>query len=190
MGGFLDDTYFKRYFWYYGTPMTRGVYAAMAQPRITDQQMAIALSQLLVQDDSALYGVRMFESMKLLNADNYFVPGKEDYLIFKVAPAEGQPLWSQRVPIRVTAMAVTPQRLLICGPPNIVDPNDPLAAFEARKGGKLRLLSATDGATIEEHDLPFPPVFNGIAVARGRVFVALKNGTLACLTSIPQQDKQ
>ena len=124
----------------------------------------------------------MFESMKLLNANNYFVPGKEDYLIFKVAPGQGEPMWSQRVPIRVTAMAAIPRRLLICGPPNIVDPNDPLGAFEARKGERLRQLSSTDGATIEKHDLPSPPMFNGLAVARGRVFISLKNGTLACLT--------
>ena len=32
MGGFLDDTYFKRYYWFYGQPMTKGVYAAMASP--------------------------------------------------------------------------------------------------------------------------------------------------------------
>ncbi len=33
-------------------------------------------------------------------------------------------------------------RLVISGPPDIVAPNDPLGAFEARKDGKLRVLSS------------------------------------------------
>jgi len=176
LGGFLDDTYFKRYYWYYGSAMTQGVYQGMAKPKITEQQMSNALAQLLVQDGAALYGMRMFDSMKLLNANNYFVPGKEGYLIFKVPPGQGEPTWSQRVPIRVKAMAVTPDRLVLCGAPDVVDPADPLGAFEARKGGRLRLLSTADGSTGEEHKLDSPPVFNGVAVARGRLFVSLKNG--------------
>jgi len=186
MGGFLDDTYFKRYFWFYGTPMVATVYHSISQPEITAQQMSIALSQLLVRDDAALYGTRMYDSMKLLNADNYFVPGKDGYLLFKVAPGQGDPMWTRRVPIRVTAMVVTPDRLLIAGPPDSVDPADPLGAFEARKGGRLRLLSTSDGDTLEEHTLSSPPVFHGLAVARGRVFVSLENGRLRCLAAAKQ----
>ena len=181
MGGFLDDTYFKRYYWFYGTPMHRSIYAGMAKPTITEDQMAIALAQLLVQDDRALYGMRMFDSMKLLNANNFFVPGQEGYLLFKVEPGKGQPIWTQRVPIRVTAMTVTHDQLVIAGPPDIADPDDPLAAFEARRGGSLRLVSTEDGSSLEEYELDSPPVFHGLAAARGCVFVSLKNGKIMCL---------
>jgi hypothetical protein len=183
MGGFLDGTYFKRYFWFYGTPMNRPLYASMAKPQITKEQMSVALAQLLVRDEDALYGMRMFDSMKLLNADNYFVPGKKGYLLFKVAPGQGEPMWSTRVPVRVTAMAVTPDHLVIVGSPDIVDPADPLAAFEARKGGRLRLVSTADGSTREEHQFASPPVFNGLAVARGRVFVSLEVGKVISLAA-------
>ena len=181
MGGYLDDTYFKRYFWYYGQSMDRPLYAAMAKPTITEDQMAIALGQILVRDDHALYGMRMFDSMKLLNANNYFVPAKDGYLIFKVPPGKGQPVWTTRVPIRVTAMALTPDRLIIAGPPDVLDPGIPLAAFEGRKGARLRLISTANGETLGEHTFSAPPVFNGLAVARGRVFISLKDGTLVCL---------
>ena len=183
MGGFLDGTYFKRYFWFYGTPMNRPLYAAMARPQITAEQMSIALAQLLVRDEGALYGMRMFDSMKLLYADNYFVPGKDGYLLFTVAPGYGEPMWSTRGPVRVTAMAVTPNRLVVAGAPDVVDPADPLAAFEARKGGRLRLVSTVDGSTREEHQFGSPPVFNGLAVARGRVFVSLELGKVLCLSA-------
>ncbi len=124
--------------------------------------------------------------MKLLNADNFFVPGREGYLLFKVEPEKGQPIWTQRVPIRVTAMAVTPDRLVIAGPPDIVDPADPLAAFEARRGGRLRLISTEDGSTLGEYDVNSPPVFHGLAAARGRVFVSLNNGEIICLADAPR----
>jgi outer membrane protein assembly factor BamB len=129
----------------------------------------------------ALYGMRMFDSMKLLNADNFFVPGQEGYLLFKVEPEKGQPIWTQRVPIRVSAMAATPDRLVIAGPPDTVDPADPLAAFEARRGGRLRLVSTEDGSTQSEYELGSPAVFNGLAAARGRVFVSLDSGEIMCL---------
>ncbi len=187
MGGFLDDTYFKRYFWFYGTPMVRPVYAAMAKPKITPEQMKIALGQLLVQDDSAIYGMRMFDSMKLLNANNYFVPGKDGYLIFRVPPGEGEPAWTQRVPIRVTAMASTADHLVIAGPPDIVDPDDPLGAFEARKGGHLRILSKKDGTTLAAHELKSPTVFNGMAVAQGRLVLTLDNGKVVSFAD-PRED--
>jgi hypothetical protein len=183
MGGFLDGTYFKRYFWFFGMPMNRPLYAAMAKPQITKEQMSIALAQLLVRDDDALYGMRMFDSMKLLNADNYFVPGKDGYLLFRVAPGHGEPMWSTRVPVRVTAMAVTPDRLVIAGSPDVVDPADPLAAFESRKGGCLRLVSTANGDMLEEHQFASPSVFNGLAVARGRVFVSLNLGRVICLAA-------
>ena len=183
MGGFLDDTYFKRYFWFYGSPMHRSVYAAVAKSTITEEQMSIALAQLLVQDDGALYGMRMFDSMKLLNANNFFIPGRDGYLLFKVGPGKGEPMWSQRVPIRVTAMAATPDRLVIAGPPDVVDPADPLASFEARRGGRLRLVSTEDGSNLDEYELDSPPVFNGLAVARGRVFISLHSGKVICLAA-------
>jgi hypothetical protein len=72
-------------------------------------------------------------------------------------------------------MAATPDRLVLCGAPDTVDPADPLGAFESHKGGRLRLLFATDVRLDQEHELASPPVFNGAAVARERLSVSLKN---------------
>ena len=81
-------------------------------------------------------------------------------------------------------MAGTADRLVIAGPPDVVDPVDPLAAFEARKGGRLRTVSTADGSTLEEHQLASPPVFNGLAVARQRVIVSLELGKVICLAAV------
>ncbi len=40
--------------------------------------------------------------------------------------------------------------------------------------------AATDGVRRGEVALPAPPVFDGMAAARGRLFVSLKDGTVQC----------
>jgi outer membrane protein assembly factor BamB len=166
-GDYLDDTYFQRYYTYYGSNNRVGTRST--------------LSQILVNDDTYLYGTRMFDTFKQLIADNYFVPGKDGYLLFKIEKGSSKPVWSNRVPVRVKSMVVTPDQLIISGPPDIVDPKDPLGAFEARKGGMVWTISSKDGRKSEEYRLDAPPVFNGMAVARGRLFVSQRNGKVVCL---------
>ena len=47
-------------------------------------------------------------------------------------------------------------------------------------GGFLVVLSASDGKKRAEFPLEAPPAYDGIAVARERVYVSLQNGTVAC----------
>ena len=84
------------------------------------------------------------------------------------------------MPVRIRAMALAKGRLFVAGPPDVVDPADPLGAFEGRKGGRLYVVDASTGERVAEHALPSPPVFNGIAAARGRLFLAEEDGSLAC----------
>jgi len=71
-------------------------------------------------------------------------------------------------------------RLLVAGPPGVVDPKDPLGAFENRKGGLLYAVDAATGEKRTERALASPPVFNGMAAAAGRLFVAEEGGALTC----------
>ena len=77
-------------------------------------------------------------------------------------------------------MICADQRLVVAGPPDIVDPQDPLGAFEGRKGGLLYLVDAAAGKKAAELKLPSPPVFNGAAAAQGRLYVAEEDGSLSC----------
>lgn len=91
------------------------------------------------------------------------------------------PKWSQWVPVRIRAMVVAGDTLFIAGPPDVLDPKDPLAAFQGRKGARLWAVSATDGQKLAELELSSPPVFDGMIVASQHLYVALKNGSLVCL---------
>jgi outer membrane protein assembly factor BamB len=183
MGGYLDDTYYKRYFAFYGPPMNGSLAnGAVSHLEIHPKQMKIGLSQILVNDDTFLYGTRMYDIFRNIHPDSYFVPAKNGYLLFKIKKGSSEPVWSTRVPVRVKSMVVTPDQLIISGAPDMVDPQDPLGAFEARKGGRAWSVSSKDGRKLQEHTLDSPPVFNGMAVAHGRLFVSQRNGKVVCLT--------
>ena len=71
--------------------------------------------------------------------------------------------------------------LFAAGPPDVLDADDPYAAFEGRLGARLVGLSADDGEIIAEVGLDTPPVFDGLIAAQGCLFLALEDGSLSCL---------
>jgi len=94
--------------------------------------------------------------------------------------AEG-PVWKQWLPVRVRAMVKAGDTLFVAGAPDVFDPKDPYAAFEARKGGRLVAVSAKDGKKQAQTQLEYPPVLDGLIAAGGRLFVSLRDGSVVCL---------
>ena len=137
LGGMLDDTQFRRFFWYYGREMDVDLYSRLTHRPVEKLQMKHGLSNLLVHDKKSFYGVRRFDNTKLLNPRNHFVPGKGD-LLFAAAIGQETRAWSRRIPVRVTSMLVASDQLVVAGPPETtVDPKDPLGTYEGRGGGAL-----------------------------------------------------
>ncbi len=92
------------------------------------------------------------------------------------------PVWMQWLPVRIRAMVKAGDTLFVAGAPDVLDPQDPYAAFEARKGGRLVAVAAKDGEKLSETSLDCPPVFDGMIATGGRLFASLEDGTLLCLT--------
>jgi outer membrane protein assembly factor BamB len=122
----------------------------------------------------------MFDSLRGLDPNVYFTPGKEGYLLFAVDKTTGEATWKQRIAVRVNAMVATDGVLFAAGMPDRVDPEDPLGAFEGRQGGVLLACDKSDGRKRWEYALPAPTVFNGMAAAGGRLHVAMQDGSVAC----------
>jgi hypothetical protein len=80
-------------------------------------------------------------------------------------------------------MALAGDVLFVAGPPDLVDPDDPMASFEGRKGGVLRAISASDGKLLAERHLAAPPVFDGLIAAGGCLFSSTTDGRLVCLAA-------
>lgn len=156
--GFLEDSYFKRMPWKFG-----GEYA-----------------RLIAHDTRSVYYVRMFDSLRGLDPTVFFTPSSKGYLLFAKNVKGNRSTWSERIPVRIRAMVLATGRLFVAGPPDVVDPKDPLGAFEGRKGGVLCVIDSATGETLAEHRLPSPPVFNGAAAATERVYIVDEKGSITC----------
>ncbi len=105
--------------------------------------------------------------------------------------------WLDEEPsLHVRAMVLANKTLFIAGPLDLVDeeeafkrPNDPgiqaklteqNAALEGRKGGLLLVVSASDGKKVAEYKLESIPVWDGMAAANSRLYLATKNGRILC----------
>ena len=77
-------------------------------------------------------------------------------------------------------MALAGKTLFLAGAPDVVDADDPLASFEGRKGGVLLAIRADDGARLSGIATDALPAWDGMAAAGGKLFVAMKDGTVRC----------
>jgi len=187
--GFLDDTWFNRTFWMYSKTWP-GFYIANRAPKT---------GQLLVVGPKNTYALQSYPSRNLQSP--LFTPGEKGYLLTADANdaepvldhrtqgtpkgwgfhRDRPPVWHQWLPIRIRGMVLADQHLFVAGPPDVVDPADPMAAFEGRKGAVLRTLAASDGNTVAETKLDSPPVFDGLIAAENRLFISTIDGKLICL---------
>jgi outer membrane protein assembly factor BamB len=190
MTGFLDDSWFNRTFWTYSATRPGSDWAHSAQ--------STKVGELLVVGPTTTYGVQAYAA-RAVGAT--FAPGEEGYILFAEPndhdppplppswrarkPARNTPnpwTWSEHAPIRMRGMVLAGQTLFVAGPPDIVDPHDPMAAFEGRKGGVLRAYAASDGKRLAECKLDAPPTFDGLIAAGGCLFLSTVDGKVVCLT--------
>jgi hypothetical protein len=183
--GFLDASAFERSFWYLVQP---------GRPLIG--------AQLIVHDADTAFGFRAYASPQ--RGGPWHVLGS-GYTLFAApcgsagtsagarrpggrhVPAFISELsraltWKQTVAVRARAMVLAENALLVAGSPDVVRPEgDPYAAVKGKLKGKLLVISREDGKPLAEHDLDAPPVWDGMAIAAGRVYTVMQNGTVACL---------
>jgi outer membrane protein assembly factor BamB len=191
--GFLDDSWFNRTFWMYSATWP-GFYLA---------HRASKTGQLLVVGREKTYAVQAYPSRNLQSP--LFTPGEKGYLLFADkndnepvldhrtrGTTKGwgftrtePPAWHRWVPMRVRGMVLAGKHLFVAGAPDVVDPEDPMAAFEGRKGAVLCAHSAADGKMLAEHKLDAPPVFDGLIAASGRLLLCTTDGHVVCLGGEP-----
>jgi outer membrane protein assembly factor BamB len=159
VAGLLDDDWFNQTYW------------------TVDGK---AHSKLLVFDADGAYGVKPFTG-SARHSRAIFRPGASGYTLFANDRPTHRARWSNQVPVRIRAMLVAGSHLIVAGTPDVVDADDPWAAIDGDRGGVLWVVSTADGTKLAEYELEHPPVFDGLAAARGRVYVSTTGGTIQCL---------
>ncbi len=91
--------------------------------------------------------------------------------------------WSAQIPFSGHALIVTGETVVAAGVPMepTFDDLELSSSFAGQKGGRIWAARKEDGTKISSRDLPAPPVWDGLAAARGNCVIALKDGTVLCL---------
>ena len=208
-GGFLDDSGYDRIFWMYGRRWP-GFYLAQHSPKagqlvVFDDTTTYAVKYfyrrvqwspifypaaqgyLLFADDNDNQPGFLERGKKALNwlpkgaaTDRHRRGGRgvekgTGYVRHK--PAK----WQKMIPVRIRAMVLAGDRLFAAGPPDVVPADDPMAAFDGRKGARLWVVSATDGKKLAEYKLARVPAFDGMIAAGGRLYLTTEDGHLICM---------
>jgi len=188
-GGFLDDEWYNRTFWTYSETWP-GFYIA---------NRAAKTGQILCVDREKTYAVQAYPRRNVQSP--LFTPASNGYLLFADAndnepvmpdytrnvpkgigfTRKDPPVWFKWVPVRIRAMVATENALLVAGPPDVLEPDDPMASFDGRNGGVLWVVSKKDGERLAEYKLDSPPVFDGMAAAAGRLYLSTRDGKITCM---------
>jgi outer membrane protein assembly factor BamB len=169
-GGFRDENWFNRVNWEIG-PVEKAVF--------------------LVFSGNRAYGVRAYLKT---NPAKSFQHGNQGHELWggdwSSAPSgDSDPdkqvneLWSENVSVRFNSLAAAGDILFAAGAVDTIDSADPLAPFEGRADSKLWAVNGKDGKKLSEYHLEGSPVYDGMAVTSGRVFVAMKTGKVICFAS-------
>jgi len=105
--------------------------------------------------------------------------------------------WTTDIPVLARAMVLADETLFIAGAPDVIDENQTLSTFAtpetqeqlARQAavldgaeGALLWVVSTEGQKLAEHKLESIPVFDGMAAANGRLYLATTDGTIVCFS--------
>ena len=180
--GFLDDAFFHRAYWAYDDGALHRRYAWIfgasrkapgpgKRKNRKARRAARMGSHLAVMDSENVYHFG-----KPAPAMAHHRPGAKFVLASVPRSDETARNWAIPVDMFVRAMAVTREHLCLAGPVGdwMTDPD----VFEGRRKVVLRVCDKEDGKTLSECTLRALPVFDGLAVAGGRVYVSLEDGSL------------
>ncbi len=86
--------------------------------------------------------------------------------------------WSNRIEPEVRAMVLAGDLLFVAGPHG--ETHKKQAAFEGDEGISLQAVSTSDGSILAQYQLDSLPVFDGMAAARGQLYLSTKDGRVLC----------
>ena len=151
----------------------------VAFPWIVRKSLAVPYGLMLAFDGKTVWGVHRVGKGE--RTDHYAVfatprpdPSAPQSLLPDFAKRAGKKKtaglsWSVRLPLRPRAMVRAGGALFI--------------GCEQGDGGALRVVSCKDGATLGTAPLDAPPAWDGMAAARGRLYIALRSGSVVCMGS-------
>lgn len=156
--GFLDDTWPHRSYWIFGTHPSLATGCSR-------RERNLIYGRLLAFDGSSVYGY----GRASVHWSNQFQD--KPYRLFALNLGDRSTRWAKRLPLIVRAMVLSDKVLFAAG-------------RSTGKGGETAMLaaiSASDGTELARYRLDSPPVFDGMAAAYGRIYIACEDGRIICM---------
>lgn len=193
--GLLDDAENHRSHWVLGTgdfSRTPVAYSWTANRPSGSHgyRLMVPYGLMLAFDDAAVWSVRRkYDGYQLVAQNNTpFSKSDESLPDFREADNKEKPVfnWSVDLPIRPRAMVKAGDLLIVAGVRDLTslgtaaDLEARFEAFEGHREGKLLVFSAQSGETLAEYDLPAAPIWDGLAIADGRLYLTTADGRLRC----------
>ena len=177
--GFLDDTWWHRTYWVYGTAVEGGY---QGWPRVGN---VLPAGRLLVFDGGEfIYG---YGRMAYREGDGHVRPDvAKDYKLFAevlepdpAAARRGDEKrriqWTTQPPFVARSIVLARDALLVAGG------KSPTESAASHGPGTFWVVSRDDGSKRAACTLPAPPVLDGMALTDSGVFVSTIDGSVACL---------
>jgi outer membrane protein assembly factor BamB len=158
--GLLDDSWFNQTYWSFNNA---------------------SHARILAIGQQAVFGVRAFKGRPYRHSRAEHVAGTDVHLLFADdRQNRRQRLWQRPIPIRPSSLAVAGDQLVLAGTDLTAKDVDYAAAFRGQGPGQLITTSAQDGQIRQTKDLQSAPVWNGLAIAAGRIILSLRNAKIVC----------
>ncbi len=200
--GFLDDTLNNRKWWVHSDRWHGWLYgvggAKQGRLLVCDGQKTYA-AQTWPRDFGRFGSYAPGDRSKLIcDANTTLARSEYEVGTNQKDPAEmcrtAPALYSTNVPFIIDAMVLAAsapedgggraQNLFIAGAEDPDDPTDLHAPSDNRTRGMLWAVDPATGARLADYRLPCRPVFDGLAAAGGRLYMATAAGELVCCSSL------
>jgi outer membrane protein assembly factor BamB len=209
--GFLDDTWWHRTYWQFGTGMPGGYarWFSAGELRPAGRLMVMERERIygfgrLNQYDHVGSHVGLGKMQNLLYAANqsdfsaHAAKANRERLPWSARKPDIPTLWKGKIDLLARGMVLCGKVLFVAGPPDLfgVAPGDaphPYApasaeslqaqreALEGKGGSLLWAVSSDDGRKLSEHKLDGLPAWDGLIAARGRLYMTMQDGTVMCM---------
>ena len=191
--GFLDDTWWHRTYWMYGSRFLGGWWGYFQAGKVAPA------GRILVFDDEKVFGYgrqpKYYRWTKPIE-HHLFAARKTGFML----KSEKAHFWTRDIAMFARGMVKAGELLFLAGPEDFVNENAAFRkrntkqwrdkirrqaeAFAGRSGGFLRAVNAETGEQVSQLTMDSTPVFDGMAAANGKLYMSLVDGRVVCLEGL------
>lgn len=185
--GLLDDNWWHRTYWIWGDRhwgrasgwAVASRYRPSGRILVSDEETVFGYGRKNVSGNS-LAGYQLFRAEKKVEVVNRKIKNNNLAVMKYQTPDIVNHLWAHEIPVVGRAMVLADNAVYVAGPVMEFGAEEP-RFDDADSPAVLMAFDIEDGAELARKALDTQPVFDGMAAARGRLYISTIDGTIVCL---------